>query len=120
VLSEICSAVRNQRRSLILRLPAELRNTIYTYAFKSANLHTDFAQSQSRTVMHSSIHDGISLRSACRQLRHKTTSYHYQGTALLLPKHFVRIQDPVRVVGQRCCAELRGLTVHDKIAMSPV
>ena len=105
------STQRNHRRSPLLRLPAELRNMVYTYAFMSATLNTIVALSRTDSPVYSITFDGVSLHSACRHLRDETYSYHHRITALLLPDDLVRLQDLVRLVGERRCRELGVLTM---------
>ena len=79
------STQKNQVNSPLLRLPPELRNRVYAYAFTSATLKCDSAIVGYRTsIRYYIVRDGAVLRRICRQTRSEIRPFqlHNSSTAL--------------------------------------
>lgn len=63
----VSSTKRNETESLLLRLPAELRNQIYTFALHQATLHVRTPPLRLRAI-----NDGVGQSQTCVQLRSET------------------------------------------------
>ncbi|KAF9693853.1 hypothetical protein EKO04_008541 [Ascochyta lentis] len=112
-------AQRNQKKSLLLRLPPELRNKIYAYAFDSVTIRrrfrpTDYPvtaalESMSGWLEMPVVEDGGALSLVCHQLRHETCTFHgtYRHLMWCDDLKFVRIFE---AVGNRKARTLLSIT----------
>lgn len=100
------STERNQNSSLLLRLPAELRNKIYCYTFATTSMRRD----DESNVEYIAVNDGLPLRMTCHKTRAETSKIR---TALVLPvaTHDIwLLLKPIKIPSQ--------VTVHS-IVISP-
>lgn len=73
-------SIRKNQASPLLRLPAEIRNTIYEYAFTGRTVAVHFYSHVIRTYSPSQ-QSAIGVRQVCRQIRFETRSAFYKHTS---------------------------------------
>ncbi|KAF3034942.1 hypothetical protein E8E11_001655 [Didymella keratinophila] len=107
---------QNAENSLLLRLPTEIRNTIYGYCFDAATLEPDLSPTSAgryRIVLHSS-----RLLRVCRQIRFEARPFQ---TGITYSRLDIRMQskhisDLVDWVGASQCAEIVEIGMFQSLA----
>ena len=84
ILIRRTSAEHNQRESLLLRLPAEIRNTIYRLVLDEATIILTWVKDKSWLVRLVRFNAGVHTRRACRQINRESSCFACDFTTICL------------------------------------
>ncbi|KAH6639846.1 hypothetical protein C7974DRAFT_470275, partial [Boeremia exigua] len=107
---------RNQNNSPLLRLPAELRNRIYEFAFDAATLRRDLSPTSAGRYF--VVPDTPRLTLVCRQIHFETRPFRGNRTyrRLTVRMEGRHIADLVDWVGQAQCAQIIQIDMFQSLA----
>lgn len=102
----------NRRDSPLLKLPAELRETIYEHVFRGLIYEGDVDGHRAKPY---NTTEPLALRQTCRQIRHETREAFYKSTIF----HFENINtlySLLDIVGSEVCGSIRNISASGRLS----